>query len=298
MEAAQARRAVAAATITVSTLGLEVDDAVVLNDSNRLVVRLTPCDVVARVVPPTSLAPAAARASWLSGVTYQARLATEVEVVKRLAANDSPVAGLDLRVEPSVFMRDGFAITLWTYFEPVYRMLSSADYAQALERLHAGLRQIDVTTPHFMDRVAATQQDVANRHVTADLAETDRVLLADTLRDLRGSITDRRAADQLLHGEPHPWNVHDTKNGPLFMDFEDSVRGPVEFDLGWVPKDVSERYPNADQDLVDDCRGLVLAIIATHRWSRGDQHPSGRESGVAFLNAVRKGPPWRPIDTV
>ncbi|WP_246486098.1 hypothetical protein [Kribbella qitaiheensis] len=46
------------------------------------------------------------------------------------------------------------------------------------------LRRIEVTTPHFMDRVAATQRDVASRDVTPDLADTDRALLADTLRDL------------------------------------------------------------------------------------------------------------------
>ncbi len=284
MQAAEARRAVAAAMSTASALDLAVDDAVVLSDSNRLVVRLTPCDVVARV----AVAPPA----------YQARLAREVEVVKRLAENDSPVAGLEPRVEPRVFGRDGFAITMWTYFEPVRRMLPPADYAQALGRLHAGLRQIDVTTPHFMDRVAGTQQDVASRDVTPDLAETDRALLANTLRDLRGSIVNRRAAEQLLHGEPHLWNVLNTKNGPLFMDFENSAHGPVEFDLAWVPKEVSERYPDADQDLVGECRGVVLAIIATHRWSRDDQHPSGRQSGVAFLNALREGPPWPPLDTV
>lgn len=298
MQASQARRAVAAARSTASALDLAVDDAVVLSDSNRLVVRLTPCDVVARVAPPASLVPATATASWLSGEAYQARLATEVEVVKRLAENDSPVAGLEPRVEPRLFEGEGFAISIWTYFEPVRRMLPPAKYAQTLVRLHAGLRQIDVTTPHFMDRVAATQQDVANRDVTPDLTDTDRALLANTLRDLSGSIVNRRVAEQILHGEPHPWNVLNAKNGPLFMDFEDSVHGPVEWDLAWVPKEVSERYPDADQDLVGKCRGVVLAIIAMHRWSRDDQHPSGRESGVAFLNALREGPPWPPLDTV
>ena len=136
-----------------------------------------------------------------------------------------------------------------------------------------------------MDRVAETQQDVASRDVTPDLTDADRELLADTLRDLRRSIVDRRAAEQLLHGEPHPWNVLNTKNGPLFIDFENSARGPVEYDLAWVPKEVSERYPDADQDLVGECRGVVLAIIAAHRWRRDDQHPSGR--------AIRSGVPQR-----
>ena len=282
MQAAEARRAVAAAMSIISGLDLAVDDAVVLHDSNRLVVRLMPCDIVARITP----------------MTHFASAEREVELVGRLAETDSPVATLNARVEPRVFVHDGFKVTMWTYFEPVHRVLPPADYAQALGRLHAGLRQIDVTAPHFMDRVAAMQHDVASRDVTPDLAEADRTLLANTLSDLRGSIVDRHAPEQLLHGEPHPWNVLDTRRGPLFIDFENAVRGPVEYDLAWVPKAVSDRYPDADQDLVDDCRGVVLAIIATHRWSRGDQHPSGRQSGVAFLNAVREGPPWRPLDTV
>ena len=267
---------------TASALDLAVDDAVVLNDSNRLVVRLMPCDVVARVTP----------------VTHFASAEREVELVQRLAETDSPVAGLDARVEPGVFVRDGFKIAMWTYVEPVPRVLPPAEYAQALERLHAGLRQIDVPTGHFMDRVAEARRDVASREVTPDLAEADRALLSDTLRDLRGSIVGRRAPEQLLHGEPHPWNLLDTEDGPLFIDFENTTVGPVEYDLAWVPSEVSERYRGADQDLVGQCRGLVLAIVAMHRWRRDDEHPSGRESGVAFLEVLRVGPPWPALDSV
>ena len=282
MEVTEARRAVAAAISVAESFDLAVDDAVVLNDSNRLVLRLMPCDVVARVAP----------------MAYGgAQL--EVEVAQRLAETESPIAAPEPRVAPRVHERDGFAITLWTYYEPVpSRELSPAEYAQALERLHAGMRKIDLTTPHFMDRVADTQQWVANREVTPDLPEADRELLANTLRSLRQSIVDRGAAEQLLHGEPHPWNVLSTKNGPLFIDFENAVRGPVEYDLAWVPEEVSERYPGADQELVGNCRGLVIAIIAACRWRHDDQHPSGRRSGVEFLSALRQGPPWPAIDAV
>ena len=226
----------------------------------------------------------------------------ELEVAQRLAETDSPVAALEPRVEPRVYVRDGFAISMWTYYEPVpSRELSPADYAHALERLHAGMRQIDVTTPHFMDRVAELQLWVANRDVTPELTDEDRELLANTLGSLRRSIVDRGAAEQLLHGEPHPWNVLSTKKGPLFIDFENAVSGPVEFDLAWVPEEVSERYPGADQDLVGECRGLMLAIIAAWRWRRDDQHPSGQKGrmaqrlppGSALARARRRvGPTW------
>ena len=283
MQASEVPRAVAAAMSSAAALDLSVEDATVLNDSNRLVLRLMPCDVVARVAP----------------MAYQASAETAVELAQRLAETDSPVAALEPRVEPRVYVRDGFVIDMWTYYESVpSRELPPADYAHALERLHAGMRQIDVTTPHFMDRVADTQQGVASRDVTPALADADRELLNYTFRSLRRAIGDRGAAEQLLHGEPHPWNVLSTKNGPLFIDFENSVRGPVEFDLAWVPEEVNEHYPDADQELVGECRGLMLAIVAACRWRRDDQHPSGRRSGTEFLSALREGPPWPAVDVV
>lgn len=96
MHAAEARRAVAATMSTALALDLAVDDAVVLNDSNRLVVRLTPCDVIARATP----------------LAHFASPERELELAQRLAATDGPVAGLEPRVEPRLFQRDGFAITM------------------------------------------------------------------------------------------------------------------------------------------------------------------------------------------
>ena len=284
MQEAERRRAVAAATAVASAAGLAAGDAVVLNDSNRLVVRLTPCDIVARVTPVTHHA------------GHHMSAEREVELVNRLAQTGSPVAALDARVDPRVFVHNGFKVSIWTYFEPAEsRILPPAGYAQALERLHAGLRQIDFTLPHVMDRVAAVQQDVAGRDVTPDLADTDRAFLASMLRDLKRPLASRRVPGQLLHGEPHRGNVLNTKNGPLFTDFENTARGPVEYDLAWVPTAVSDRYGDADQDLVGDCRGLVLAMVAAYRWRRGDQHPSGRQSGVALLQVLRDGPPWPDV---
>ncbi len=103
MHASEAQRAVAAARSTASALDLTVDDAIVLQDSNRLVLRLMPCDVVARVAP----------------MEFQASAEFEVELAQRLAETESPVAALDPRVEPRVHVRDGFVMNLWTYYEPV-----------------------------------------------------------------------------------------------------------------------------------------------------------------------------------
>ncbi|MGW1786287.1 phosphotransferase enzyme family protein [Streptomyces sp. NPDC002143] len=271
MQASEFARAVAAARSIASSLGMTVDDAIVLHDSNKLTLRLLPCDVLARVAP----------------VAHQVAQ-FEVELAQRLAESGCPVAALEPRVEPRVYERDGFVVTLWTYYEPVTpHEVSPADYAHALERLHAGMRKLDVPTPHFTDRVEQAQQLVANRDRTPALADADRELLGDTLRSLRRVIGERGSAEQLLHGEPHPGNVLTTENGLLFIDLETCCRGPVEFDLAHAPEEVSEHYPGVDQDLLRECRILVLAIITTWRWDRDDQLPNGRRLGAEWLSQIR-----------
>jgi hypothetical protein len=271
MQASEVSRAVVAAMSVASALDLIVDDVIVLHNSNRLAVRLLPGDVLARVAP----------------VVHQVAK-FEVELAQRLAESECPVATLEPRVAPRVYERDGFVVTLWTYYEPAAPAeVSPADYATALERLHAGMRKLDVPAPHFTDRVDQAQQLVASRDHTPALTDADRDLLGDTLGDLRREIGECGGAEQLLHGEPHPGNVLTTKNGLLFIDLETCCREPVEFDLAHAPEEVSGLYQGVDQDLVRDCRILVLAMITTWRWDRGDQFPNGRRLGTKWLGHLR-----------
>ena len=218
MQASEVPRAVAVAMSTASSLDLTVDDAIVLHDSNKLAVRLLPCDVLARVAP-----------------TEHQVAQFEVELAQRLAETGSP---------------------------------------------------------------AAAQQLVESSNLTPELADADRELLISTLRSRRQAIGDRGAAEQLLHGEPHPGNLLSTKTGLLFIDLETCCRGPVEFDLAHVPEDVSERYPDADEELLSDCRVLALAMVAAWRWDPGDQFPDGQRAGRELLCALREGPPWPTLDVV
>jgi hypothetical protein len=128
---------------------------------------------------------------------------------------------------------------------------------------------------------------VASRDHTPALPDADREFLGDTLRKLRRVISERSGADQILHGEPHPGNVLTTKNGLLFVDLETCCRGPVEFDLAHAPEEVSEHYPGVNQELLRACRILVLAMITTWRWDRGDQLPNGRRLGTEWLSQIR-----------
>lgn len=270
MQASEVARASATARSIASSLGLTVDDVIVLQNSNRVTLRLLPCDVVARVAP----------------VAHQvAQL--EVELALRLVEYGCPVAPLDPRVEPHVYERDGFAVTLWAYVETATSgEVEPTEYARALQQLHAGMREIDVPTPHFTDRVDSAEQLVARRERTPALSDADRELLRGTLRSTRRVISER-GGEQLLHGEPHPGNVLSTEDGLLFIDLETCCRGPVEFDLAHAPVDVAEHYPDVSQDVLRECRILVLAMITTWRWDRDDQLPNGAQLGAEWLNELR-----------
>src|SRR4051812_2384411 len=112
MQVPEASRAVAVALSVASAVGLAVDDALVLQDSNRLTLRLLPADVLARVAP----------------LAHQAAQ-FEIELTQRLTDFDSPVGAVDPRVEPRVYERDGFAVTFWTYYEPATaHQIAPADY--------------------------------------------------------------------------------------------------------------------------------------------------------------------------
>jgi hypothetical protein len=274
-------RAIAAANSVAASLDLPASDAVVLHNSNRLALRLTPCDVLARV----------------AHVGHGAAQ-FEVGLAQRLAEAGCPAGLLEPRVDPLVYTHDGFEVTLWIYYEPVTPRVSPADYARALARLHAGLRMVDVPSPRFTDRIAEAEQVVASPDLSPELADADRVFLTSRLRSLGRAIDDQGAVEQLLHGEPHQGNVLSTKDGPLFIDLQTCCRGPVEFDLAHVAEAVCEHYPGVNQGLLNECRQLVLAMVAAWRWELGDQFPNGRRFGEEFLRSLREGPPWPTLDTV
>ena len=281
MNRTEAERAMTATTALSSELGLVVGEARIVCNSNKLGLRLLPCDSFARVA-----------------VSGQEAFRFEIEIAQRLSKNGSPVASLDTRVEPRVYERDGFAFTLWRHYEQPGIDPAAITYANALERLHGGMAQLDVVAPHFGDRVSEAEQLLRSHDRTPRLEETDRELLLETLRSCDRGIYERSSGEQLVHGEPHPGNVLSTGGGLVFIDFETCCRGPVEFDLAHVSEAVSDAYSGADSGLIQECRRLVLAMVAAWRWDTGDQFPNGARAGRALLTALRAGPPWPTLDVV
>jgi hypothetical protein len=277
MQAPEVRRAVAAAVAASSALGLYASDAEVLSNSDRIVLLLLPCGVVARVGP----------SAHHPGFEF------EIEVARRLAEASGPVAELEPQAGHRVYARDGFVISLWAYYEPAGPEIEPAGYATALMRLHAALRQTSLAAPHVTERIAGAQREVADRARTPALPGPDRDLLSTTLSRLSTSIGRGGAGEQLLHGEPHPGNLLRTRNGPLFVDLETCCRGPVEFDVAHAPEEVEQHYPGTDPSLIRQCRTLMWALFTTWRWCHDDQLPNRDYWRTVGLSRVRSALPRR-----
>ena len=276
MDAADLSRAISAATAISVSNGLAVDDVHVVQNSNKVSLHLAPCGLFARVA--------------MSG-QHVAEL--EIEIASRLTQVGAPVAQLDDRISAQPCEVDGFALTFWRFLEAS----APASYnpeatSAALARLHSGMRSVEVDVPHFTDRVAEAQALVESAELTPILTADERQLLAGRLTSIRDRIERRGVPEQLLHGEPHLGNMVTTADGPRFVDLETCCWGPVEFDLAHVPRDVAAHYPNIDHALLEDCRELVLAMVAAWRADRDDRFPSRERELRRFLTALSVGPPW------
>src|ERR1700730_6735926 len=84
METSEVSRALTATTSVASEVGLSVGDAIVIQNSNRLAVRLVPFDVLGRVAATVG--------------RNQDSAMFELEIARRLEETESPIAVLEPRV--------------------------------------------------------------------------------------------------------------------------------------------------------------------------------------------------------
>jgi hypothetical protein len=65
-----------------------------------------------------------------------------------------------------------------------------------------------------------------------------------------------------------------------------------------VPEAVIGYYPEVDQELLGECRALVLAMVAAWRWDAADQFPNGRQWARHLIRILRNGAPWPSLDAM
>jgi len=211
--------AVAAALDVAERFGVSTDPFLLLHTRSNVLVRLGA--LVARV-PATTRLMRTDPAPWL---------ARDVELSRFLTERGVPVVSPSTDPPAGPHFSGGLPVTLWHYtrHDPDHRY-SPAEIAKSLGRVHEALREYPGELPlrgplDDIERIFA-------RHGEA---------IGDALPRLRSEAARIEAAlpagpVQALHGDAHPGNVIATGDGPCWLDFEDTWRGPLGWDVATLVK--------------------------------------------------------------
>jgi aminoglycoside phosphotransferase (APT) family kinase protein len=215
LPAADRQAAIADAVAVGRALGLRIEEPVLLSDNLNLLVELRPAPVVARVAVRTGL------------VRSAEALGDSLRLATFLASAGLPVAPAADRIDPGPHTGPltGRTLTFW-------RLLQPAAAGASVDPQEAG------RTLRAMHE-AALGWDGPLRHV-GPLGEIDRLIEhiatargrdAAELGAFRAAIDVPDRPVQPVHGDAHLGNVFAVPGGQVWIDWEESWRGPVEWDL-------------------------------------------------------------------
>jgi hypothetical protein len=203
-------------------LGLPCEEPVVLSSRGNLVVHLAPAPVVAR---------AATLSGWSRGDPYS-WLAREVAVAGYVSSRGGPVVPPARRADPGPHWQNGFAISLWDYVPAVDSQPGPAEVGAALAELHLAARDCpaDLGEMSPARELISDGLQALSRHsvIDADAIAALRAAHGGALSALAGA----GCKSAVLHGDTHGGNLlRDSRRGWLWIDLEDTCRGPAEWDL-------------------------------------------------------------------
>lgn len=261
-------------------LGLTVDDPVIIKDSLNLLVWLRPSPVVARIQARTSL------------VRGPEALADSLALARFLADAGLPVSPPVEEIDPGPHVgATGRAMTLWRHLDVRDEPVDAVAAGRSLRRIH---------------EVAATY-DGPLRHV-GPVAEIDRLaaLLAPHQPDdaallirLRDAIAVPDGPVQAVHGDAHLGNAAMTSGGLCWLDWEESWRGPIAWDLACLEhqrRTFSERTSEIGRALASygaydaDAVEAWLPVVAL--WAASWGLVGGFDGREGWIDAARRRLAW------
>lgn len=255
VRAERSRQGIDAAVALARTHGVNVTEPVVLNDLFSLMIHLQPAPVVARV------------ATWVSKlrspvVEWHRR---EVAVTTYLAQQGAPVVAPSPELPPGPHTYQGFTISFWTHLlaDPG-RTPTATDCSAMLVDLHAALRSYPGDLPPLgstvIDLPAVIQAAGQAGQILSNLETGYLYAAAERLAPF---LTEPGREVQPIHGDAHPGNLIATRDGLVWIDFEDVCRGPVEWDLATMmdPAAVAAHH-RPDPDTLARCTDLRALQVA------------------------------------
>ncbi len=213
--------------------GLPADEPVVLSSRGNLLLHLAPSPVVARV----------ATATARSRSDPFAWLAREVAVARYVAGRGGPVVPPASAADPGPHWQGGFAISFWEHIPALELEPSPADVGDALAQLHAAAREcaaelgdMSPVREQIGDGLSALERAAAIDAATLSaLRSVHAGLLGELSTGLAAELNGVAGHQIVLHGDAHAGNLlADSDRGWLWLDLEETCRGPAAWDLATV----------------------------------------------------------------
>jgi Ser/Thr protein kinase RdoA (MazF antagonist) len=265
--------AIRAAADIAAKYGIPVENPLLLHETNNTVVWLRPSDVVAKVGTRSDSAD---------------ELRREYEVARALAALGAPVASPYVGSIPTIHPSTGFIVTLWNRLErDEGAELPASAVGESLGQLHEAMNGCRVELPDFRVDIRRSRRILQDRSRIPALAAGDRAVLEEVFDALLPTIETAVFESRPLHGEPHEGNRVVTPYGIRWIDFESACRGPVEWDVSFLPEGARANFSTVDDDLVAVLSSLNSARVAT--WcSVQARFPVMRRHAQHHLNLLRR----------
>ena len=265
-----------AAIDVANQLGLILEEPLLIQETNHTVVWLRPYPIIAKV--------------GTHGDSAEA-LIREHDVASALTVRGAPIAPPLPGIGAMRDRETGLVVSLWSRLDHDPNVeADGAIIGQSLIRIHEALEECDVALPSFRDGLERTRIALLDDLRIAALAPVDRAFLRAAFTDLVSRLDERTFPEQRLHGEPHKGNYLLTPTGLRWIDFEDTCRGPLEWDLAFLPADGLATFEDVDVDLLALLQTLNNARVATWCWVQA-RFPEMRKHGEHHLALVRVGWP-------
>jgi hypothetical protein len=258
-----------AANETALAHGVVPDRCEILQNGSTLVLRLTET-LVARVVVDVD--------GPRQGTEWFAR---ENAVALHLTRLGAPVIPLHPELPPGPHEHLGFPLNFWQYVSRVADEPAPAVMGRTLFACHDGLRSFTEPLPEL----AVLTESIGLLEILArrgSFPEETIALLRERLVSSLAAL--REFPFQPLHGDAHPGNFLNTTRGLLWTDWEDTFRGPVEWDLAsiiWNARILEEDHATAD------------GILDAYRQAGGRIDPVALHHSLIARAAVMSA--WYPV---
>jgi Ser/Thr protein kinase RdoA (MazF antagonist) len=253
--------------------GYPPKNAVVVQETNNVVVWLRPHQIIAKV------------GRWRHSAESLAR---EHAVAVALSAAEAPIARPVTEAAPAIEGNSGLVVTLWHRLE-IRRggALTPAQMGESLRILHAHLDGYEGELPGFEADLTRARTGLDDDDSMAALSFDDRATLRSAIDRLLPQVRAHPSHERTLHGEPHGGNLLATPAGLRWIDLEAVCRGPIEWDLSFLPDDAVRTFPSVDRELLGLLRTLNSARVATWCWTRAEIDEM-RRHGEYHLARVRR----------